>query len=178
MTLLKFTTFCSYFTFALFFSFGSQSAFALSAGDAAPSFSAPDQDGKSVTLADYKGKYLLLYFYPKDQTPGCTKEACNLRDQFTEFKKNEISILGVSVQDAKSHRQFREKFHIPFPLLVDENGELAKKFGIEKYPVVGLLKRQSVLIGKDQKVVQIYHDVDPDTHTAEVLKDVQGHERK
>ena len=160
----------------LILSFGISGALAVEPGTAAPPFFAKDQDGKTIQLADFKGQYVLLYFYPKDETPGCTKEACHLRDQFTEFKKKGIVILGVSVQDAKSHQQFIKKYHLPFSLLVDENGELAKKFGVGTYPVVGLLKRQSVLIGKDGRVLKFYADVNPDTHTAEVLKDVAADE--
>lgn len=138
----------------------------------APSFSAKNQDGKVVSLSDFKGKPVLVYFYPKDDTPGCTKEACLLRDYYSQFEKAGASILGVSRQDAKSHQEFRKKHRLPFDLLVDEDGSLAKAFGVGLYPVVGFHKRQSVLIDRGGQVVRFYDDVDPAAHASEVLKDI------
>ena len=141
----------------------------LPAGAVAPNFSAQNQDGKVVHLSDYKGKPVLLYFYPKDDTPGCTKEACTIRDDFSKFKKAGAVVLGVSRQDQKSHQAFHSKYHLPFDLLVDTDGKLAASFGIDTYPVVGVFKRQSVLIGPDGKVVRFFDAVDPAKHSAEVL---------
>lgn len=147
-------------------------AFALSAGALAPNFSTKNQNGKIVSLSDFAGKPVLLYFYPKDETPGCTKEACQFRDQFAEFKKQGAVVLGLSRQDEKSHKKFTEKYHLPFDLLVDKDGAIAKAYGVGQIAVVGFLKRQSVLIGKDGHVIKFYEDVDPEKHPAEVLKDL------
>src|ERR1700677_2182504 len=139
-------------------------AFALSVGALAPNFSTKNQDGKTVSLSDFAGKPVLLYFYPKDETPGCTKEACEFRDKYTEFKKRGAVVIGISVQDEKSHLEFKTKHHLPFDLVVDTDGSIAKSFGVGKYPAAGLLKRQSVLIGKNGNVLKFYEDVNPDTH--------------
>lgn len=146
---------------------------AVSAGSPAPDFTAKNQDGKTVRLADFKGKFLLVYFYPKNDTPGCTKEACEFRDRFTEIKKLNGVVLGVSRQDAESHKKFIAKHKLPFDLLVDSDGSLAKSFGVGLMPVLGLHKRQSVLIGKDGKVIRFYDSVDPVAHVAEVISDIK-----
>src|SRR5262249_44093920 len=114
------------------------------------------------------------YFYPKDDTPGCTKEACNFRDEFSKFKKMGAVVLGVSRQDEKSHQAFKQKYSLPFDLLVDKDGSLAKAYGVTVIPAVGIHMRQSVLIAPDGKVAKFYPSVDPKTHTDEVLKDLQG----
>src|SRR5438067_1018772 len=97
----------------------------LEAGDRAPAFSLPDQDGKIHRLADYKGQMVVLYFYPKDETPGCTAEACSFRDNEPAIKAQGAVVLGVSTDDAGSHQRFREKHELPFPLLVDEGAKVA-----------------------------------------------------
>ena len=142
----------------------------LTVGAKVPDFSAKNQDSKEVKLSDFKGKKLLVYFYPKDDTPGCTKEACSLRDEYGKFTKAGIAILGVSRQDAESHKAFRAKFHLPFDLLTDEDGALAKQLGVETMLIVGYHKRQSLLIDEGGKVVRFFDDVDPTTHTAAVMK--------
>jgi peroxiredoxin Q/BCP len=147
-------------------------AFALSVGALAPNFSAKNQKGETKRLSDFAGKPVLLYFYPKDETPGCTKEACQFRDHYKEFKNQGAVILGLSRQDEKSHKEFSEKHSLPFDLLVDKDGTIAKAYGVGKYPVLGLFKRQSVLIGKDGHVIKFYEDVDPEKHAEEVLKDL------
>jgi peroxiredoxin Q/BCP len=144
----------------------------LSAGDLAPDFSAKNQDGKVIRLSDYRGKIVLLYFYPKDETPGCTKEACEIRDQFEKFQKAGVVVLGVSTQDEKSHQSFREHHKIPFDLIADTDGAVAKLYGVGHMFLIGLDHRESVLIGPDGKVAQFYQNVDPDKHAAQVLKDV------
>jgi peroxiredoxin Q/BCP len=161
----------SKFIFALL-SLSAAAAFAIAVGASAPNFSAKNQDGKTVSLSDFKGKPVLLYFYPKDETPGCTKEACSFRDQYAAFTKQGAAVVGISAQDAKSHREFKDKHKLPFDLLVDSDGSIAKAFGVGKFPVLGLLKRQSVLLDKDGKVLKFYENVDPETHTEEVLKDL------
>lgn len=146
----------------------------LSPGDAVPDFSAKNQDGKEIRISDYRGKPVLIYFYPKDDTPGCTKEACSFRDEYAEFKKLGAVIFGVSRQDSKSHRAFKEKHRLPFDLLVDEDGSVAKSLGIGMMPIIGFHKRQSILIGPDGKVFRIYSDVNPKNHTQEVLNDLKS----
>jgi peroxiredoxin Q/BCP len=153
----------------------SSASFALSAGDPAPDFKAKNQDAKEVKLSDFRGKPVLLYFYPKDDTPGCTKEACSFRDEYTKFQKMGAVILGISRQDAKSHRAFKAKYHLPFDLLTDKDGSLAKEYGVELMPVIGYHKRQSALISSDGKLIRFYPDVDPLKHTAQVLKDLQDY---
>jgi peroxiredoxin Q/BCP len=141
-------------------------------GDVAPNFTAPNQDGQNRSLSDYRGKPVLLFFYPKDETPGCTKEVCNLRNVFADFQKRGAVVLGLSRQDAKSHKEFVTKQHLPFDLLVDADGKVAEAFGVDRMPIIGLLKRQSVLVGPDGKIFRIYRDVDPEQHANEVLKDL------
>ena len=141
----------------------------LAPGTAAPDVSAPNQDGKLVKISELKGKPVLVYFYPKDDTPGCTKEACTLRDDYSKFQKAGAVILGVSRQDAKSHQEFKAKYHLPFDLLIDADGKFAAAFGVDTMPVVGFHKRQSVLLDAQGKVLKFFPDVDPASHSAEVL---------
>lgn len=151
----------------------SQVALALTVGTLAPNFTAKNQDGKTVNFTDFSGHPVLLYFYPKDETPGCTKEACEFRDHYAEFKKQGIVVLGISRQDEKSHLEFKNKHHLPFDLLVDKDGVISKAYGVGQMPIVGLLKRQSVLIGKDGHVLKFYESVDPENHAAQALKDLE-----
>jgi len=155
------------------FLFIGQSALALSAGDLAPDFKAKNQDGKVVRLSDFKGKFVLVYFYPKDDTPGCTVEANQLTEQFPQFAKSKAVVLGVSRQDEESHQRFKKKYKIPYDLLVDSDGSLAKSFGVGLVPVIGLTQRQSILIGPDGRVVRFYDKVEPASHAQSVLEDIQ-----
>ncbi|MEO6406339.1 MAG: thioredoxin-dependent thiol peroxidase [Ferruginibacter sp.] len=102
----------------------------LSEGQKAPTFKGTDQDGKSISFSDYKGKKLALYFYPQDMTPTCTKQACNLRDNFSDLEKHGISILGISPDDIKSHKKFEQKYKLPFPLIADSSHTIIKKYGV------------------------------------------------
>lgn len=150
---------------------------ALKGGDLAPNFSAKNQDGKVIQLSDFRGKFVLLYFYPKDDTPGCTKEACSFRDQYSKVKQLNAVVLGISRQDATSHQKFKEKHKLPFDLLVDSDGAIAKSFGVGKMFIVGFIlgvnKRQSFLIGPDGRVVRFYEDVDPSHHAEQVMQDIE-----
>lgn len=139
----------------------------LTSGEKVPDFTAKNQDGKVIRLSDFKNSPVLIYFYPKDDTPGCTKEACSLRDNFAQFKKHGAVILGVSGQDEKSHQEFKKKYQLPFDLLVDSDGSLAKKLGVGS--MLGFHHRQSLLVGPDGKLMKFYSDVDPRTHSKEVL---------
>lgn len=144
-------------------------------GSVAPDLAAKDQNGKLIHISDFRGHPVVLYFYPKDDTPGCTKEACGFRDQFTEFSKIGAVVLGVSRQDAKSHQAFRAKYHLPFDLLTDTDGKLAEAYGVQLMPIVGYHKRQSALISADGKLIRFYPDVDPSNHITQVLKDLQDY---
>ncbi|MGK5083444.1 peroxiredoxin [Bdellovibrionota bacterium FG-1] len=148
---------------------------ALTPGDSAPDFSVMNQDGKVIHLSDYKGKPVILYFYPKDDTPGCTREACAFRDQYKRFSDAGAVILGVSTQDQKSHRAFRAKHHLPFDLLTDPQGKLAEIYGIKKMPVIRLFMRQTVLIAGNGKIIRVYPDVDPSKHADELMKDLEDY---
>ncbi len=143
-------------------------------GEVAPDFSALDQDGGAVTLAGLRGKWVLLYFYPKDDTPGCTAQACSIRDGFHKFNQAGVVVYGVSTQSAKSHKKFKERYKLPFNLIVDDKSKLGNALGIEKYPVVGVYKRQTVLISPEGKVSKRMNDVDPSTHADEILKHIEG----
>jgi len=145
----------------------------------APDFNLPDQEGKLHKLSDYKGKWVLLYFYPKDDTPGCTKEACGIRDEFKNFKNLNIVVLGVSADSSESHKKFAQKYKLPFTLLSDESKKVLKKYGVwgkKKFmgkEYEGIL-RTSFLINPDGKIVKIYEQVKPDIHAKEVLKDFKN----
>lgn len=145
------------------------------AGDKAPDFSLPDQSGKIHKLTDYHGKKVVLYFYPKDDTPGCTKEACSFRDNFAEFKKAGIEVLGVSVDDEKSHTKFAEKYDLPFTLLADKDKKVVVSYGVwgekEMYGKKYMgTNRVTFLIGGDGKIVKVFDKVKPDEHAKEVLE--------
>lgn len=144
----------------------------------APAFSLPDQDGNMHTLSDYKGKWVLLYFYPKDDTPGCTKEACAIRDQFPKFKKLGIQVFGASVDNIKKHKKFADKYSLPFTLLSDEKKELVEAYGVwGKKKFMGReymgTKRMSFLIDPAGKIAHIYEEVKPAEHAEQVLADIQ-----
>ncbi|MFA5770969.1 MAG: thioredoxin-dependent thiol peroxidase [Patescibacteria group bacterium] len=149
----------------------------LKVGDSAPQFNLPDQDGKMHALKDYAGQWVLLYFYPKDDTPGCTTEACALRDNLPKFKKLKAQIFGVSTDSVKSHRKFADKFELPFTLLADENKELVKAYDVYKSKkfmgreYLGTM-RESFLIDTNGKIAKIYENVKPTDHADEVLTDL------
>ena len=151
----------------------------LKEGEKAPDFSLSSDGGKNIRLSDYKGKWLLLYFYPKDNTMGCIKEACSIRDLFPEYKKSKIAVLGVSVDPVKSHKKFREKYKLPFTLLSDEEKRVVKKYGVwgeKKFmgrTYMGTY-RTSFLIDPRCKVVKIYERVMPESHAQDVLSDARA----
>lgn len=147
-------------------------------GSKAPEFTAKNQDGETRKLSDSAGKWVLLFFYPKDETPGCTKQACSLRDEYKKFTNAGIVIYGVSKQDAKSHQEFKKNHNLPFDLLVDEKGELADLYGIGSMPIVGWFKRQSVLIDPKGNVAKFMDSVKPETHSQEILDAVAAAPKK
>jgi peroxiredoxin Q/BCP len=146
----------------------------LKAGDPAPEFSAATNGGGKISLADLRGKDVVLYFYPRDDTPGCTKEACAFRDHFAEFKKAGAVVLGVSTDPVKSHDRFAAKFKLPFTLLADEDKKIVTAYGVwgektfmgRKYQGT---HRVTFLIGPDGRIKQIWPKVKPDEHAEEVL---------
>lgn len=146
----------------------------LKAGDLAPAFTAPTDGGGQVSLSDFKGKNVILYFYPRDNTPGCTKEACAFRDEFGAFKKKGAVVLGVSTDSAKSHDKFVEKYKLPFTLVSDEDKKIVQAYGAwgektflgKKYQGT---YRVTFLIGPDGRIKQIWPTVKPVEHAAEVL---------
>lgn len=148
-------------------------------GKKAPSFSLPDQQGKMHSLADYAGQPLVIYFYPKDDTPGCTKESCAFQDNLPKFKKRKAAVLGMSMLDSESKAKFATKYDLTFPLLADENHAVMEKFGVwqeksmygKKYMGVA---RTTYLIGPDGKVVKRWDGVKVDGHAEEVLAAVQA----
>lgn len=147
-------------------------------GKTAPDFALLDQDGKSHSLKEYKGKWVLLYFYPKDDTPGCTIEACTIRDQFADFKKIKAIVLGVSTDSVASHKKFATGYNLPFTLLADEHKEVVGKYGVfgeKKFmgrTYMGT-KRTSFLIDPKGKIAKVYEKVKPLTHAAEVVADLK-----
>lgn len=160
----------------LFFSVSfSAPADSVNEGDPAPGFELLDQNGDMHSLEDYRDKWVILYFYPKDDTPGCTTEACEFRDSIFEFKKLGCQVLGVSLDDQSSHKEFAEKYSLPFPLLVDTSGTTAGAYGV-KSKMFGLTvaKRQSFLINPQGYVAKHYENVDPDGHSQQVLNDLKA----
>jgi len=150
----------------------------LKVGERAPVFSSPDQSGEYHQLSEYKGGWLLLYFYPKDNTPGCTAEACSLRDNFSRFQKADIKIVGVSVDPVISHQEFASKYELPFTILSDERHEMVNAYGVwGRRKFMGLMyegtSRTSFLINPFLRIVKIYEDVDPRDHADEILADIE-----
>lgn len=144
-------------------------------GSDAPSFKLQDQNGEWHTLDAYRGQWLAVYFYPKDDTPGCTTEACNFRDNIHAFKAIDAAVVGISVDDVESHKEFSDKYKLPFTILADENSETAKAYGVLRdYKLVKLASRQSFLIDPEGKIAKHYEKVNPDTHTDEVLADIKA----
>jgi peroxiredoxin Q/BCP len=141
----------------------------LKIGDSTPDFSTLDQSGKNVSLKDFKGRWLFLYFYPKDFTSGCTTEACQLRDNFDKLQKM-VEVVGVSSDSVESHAKFAEKHSLPFTLLADPKRKLIKTYGVGIGPLV---KRVSFLINPETKIVKIYNKVDPKTHATQIIADLK-----
>jgi peroxiredoxin Q/BCP len=147
----------------------------LKEGDAAPDFEVSDAEGNPVKLSDLRGRKVVLYFYPKDDTPGCTKEACSFRDGFAEFQRRGIEVLGVSTDDEKSHRKFAEKYSLPFTLLADTEHRVADLYGVygekqfmgRKYMGVA---RKTFLIDEEGRLRKVFEQVKVDEHADEVLK--------
>ena len=144
-------------------------------GSPAPAFKLQDQAGKWHELKDYQGKWVALYFYPKDQTPGCTTEACEFRDNIFAFREAGAVILGISVDTVESHRKFAEKHGLPFPILADASKDTARRYGVLKSFIGGmeLARRETFLIDPAGRIVKRYADVEPKGHSAQVLNDIK-----
>jgi peroxiredoxin Q/BCP len=148
-------------------------------GDVAPNFRLPSTRGKEVSLTDYKGKDVVLYFYPKDDTPGCTKEACSFRDTESELAKSGAVVLGVSTDSIESHNKFADKYHLNFPLLSDATADVSKMYGVWKEKnMYGRrywgVARTTFLIGPDGRIKKIYKKVDTEKHGTDVLGDLRA----
>ncbi len=149
----------------------------LKQGDNAPKFELKDQDGKVHKLSDYKGKKIVLYFYPRDDTPGCTIESCEFRDSYKEIQKKGAVILGVSNDDEKSHKKFKDKYKLPFDLLADTEKKLVEEFGVfgEKSfmgkKFMGIF-RTTFIIDEKGKIKKVFEDVTPKGHSEEIIKEL------
>ena len=147
---------------------------AVDRGSAAPDFDLLDQNSERHTLSDYSGQWLVLYFYPKDDTPGCTTQACEFRDDIFILKKMGVAVVGVSLDDVGSHREFAEKYSLPFPLLSDAGGEVARRYGaLTSFGPVKFAKRQTFIIAPDGEIAKVYRSVRPKEHSDEVIADLR-----
>lgn len=148
-------------------------------GQTAPDFSLPNAEGRLITLSDFRGSPVVLYFYPKDDTPGCTKEACNFRDDYDAYREAGVEILGVSPDPPESHAEFMEKYDLPFPLLADESSKVCETYGVwtrKKYQgreYMGV-NRTTFAIDSEGKISHVFENVDPTDHSAEVLETLRA----
>ena len=145
---------------------------ALSVGDTAPAFTVKDTNGNTVSLSDYAGKTVVLYFYPKDDTPGCTKQACSFRDSYADYEGKNIVVLGVSKDDEGAHQQFTQKYNLPFPLLADVDGSIIKAYDVEGSS--GYAQRVTYVIDETGKIVHVDSSVKTDSHANDILAAVAG----
>lgn len=146
----------------------------LQVGQPAPPFSLSDQNGKTQQLTAYQGRWTVVYFYPKDDTPGCTKEACNFRDDIAKLRALGAQVLGISVDSAKSHARFAQKHGLPFPLLADTEGAVSKSYGaFRSLGPLQFSRRHTFIINPAGHIAKIYRSVDPDSHSADVIADLK-----
>lgn len=149
----------------------------LQIGDPAPDFTLPDAEGNLVTLSNLKGKRVVLYFYPRDNTPGCIKEACGFRDVYEDYQSQEVLVLGISADDTKSHTKFATKHNLPFPLLCDSEGQvgtLYDSYGLKKFmgkEFMGVM-RNTFVISPEGAIEKIYKKVKPEGHASQILQDL------
>ena len=154
--------------------FSESSATDLEVGMQAPQFELFDQEGTKHSLSDYLGKWVVIYFYPKDDTPGCTKEACAFRDDIATLNNLDVQIFGVSVDTTESHAEFASKYSLQFPLLADVGGEIAAEYGsLTKVGPMKFAKRHTFVIDPGGKIAEIYRSVKPATHSDEVIADIR-----
>lgn len=144
-------------------------------GQAAPTFHLQDQNGHWLSPADFHGHWLVLYFYPKDFTPGCTTEVCTFRDDIAKLRKAGAKVAGISLDDVKSHAEFAKKYHVPFPLLSDADRKVATSYGVLTSKMgFHYAKRTTFLVDPQGKIAKVYVDVDPEKNSAQVLADLAG----
>jgi peroxiredoxin Q/BCP len=144
-------------------------------GQSAPDFTLPDQDGKPVTLSEQRGKWVVLYFYPKDDTPGCTKEACSFRDNLTAIQQLDARILGVSVDSVESHKKFAEKFKLNFPILADDRYQVTATYGVlTSFIGVKVARRSTMIIDPQGIIRKIFPSVKPEDHALEIHRALVG----
>jgi thioredoxin-dependent peroxiredoxin len=143
---------------------------ALAVGTHAPGFTTLDTNGNKVSLANFSGKTVILYFYPKDDTPGCTKEACSFRDNYSAYQGKDIVVLGVSVDDEASHQQFTQKFNLPFPLLADTNRLMMQSYDVDGG--TGYAKRVTYVINPQGMIAHVYTTINTETHATDILADL------
>jgi peroxiredoxin Q/BCP len=147
----------------------------LNKGDKAPSFTGKDQNGNPIKLSDFKGRKVVLYFYPKDDTPGCTAESCNLRDNYSQFKKANFAVIGVSSDDEKSHQKFIKKYSLPFPLIADTDKKINEQYGVWREKsmfgktFMGTV-RTTFIIDEKGIIEEVIEKVNTEDHTAQILK--------
>nr|WP_237248721.1 peroxiredoxin [Sideroxyarcus emersonii] len=142
-------------------------------GADAPGFELPDQNGVKHDLKEYAGKWLVLYFYPRDDTPGCTQEACSFRDDLHKLTALGAQVVGISVDDSDSHAEFAKKYHLPFPLLADKSTEVAARYGaLMNLGLVKFARRYTFLIDPQGKVAKVYESVETSRHSTEVIEDL------
>lgn len=143
-------------------------------GEPAPDFSLPDAKLQTHKLKDYSGKWLVLYFYPKNDTPGCTKEACAFRDDLFQIEKLNAKVVGISVDDTDSHAEFAKKYKLPFPLLSDKDGKVADSYGaLRNLGIVKIAKRYTYLIDPEGKIAKVYLSVNTSRHSQEIINDLK-----
>lgn len=142
---------------------------ALAVGSPAPDFTALDDAGQSIQLSQFRGKTVVLYFYPKDDTPGCTKEACSFRDSYSAYQGKDIVVLGVSTDDSGSHEQFKTKFSLPFPLVADPDRSITQAYDVDGG---GYAKRVTYVIDGDGQIIRVYDSVKTETHATDILADL------
>src|SRR5512139_1245905 len=144
------------------------------AGQAAPDFNLPDQDGRAHSLKDYAGKWLALYFYPRDDTPGCTQEACSFRDDLQRLTALGAQVVGISVDDSSSHAAFAKKYHLPFPLLADKSATVAASYGVLlNLGVLKVARRYTFLIDPQGRISKVYDKVETSRHSREIIDDLK-----
>ena len=143
-------------------------------GEAAPDFELPDQNGVKHTLQGYAGKWLVLYFYPKDDTPGCSQEACAFRDDLHKLAALGAQVVGISVDDSNSHAEFAKKYHLPFPLLADQSAEVAARYGaLRNLGFFKIARRYTFLIDPQGKLAKVYLKVETSRHSKEIIEDLK-----
>jgi len=164
--------------FLLACAMGAPAASELQPGQAAPQFQLPDQDGTTHRLSDYRGRWVVLYFYPKDDTPGCTAEACRFRDDIVQLKDLGAQVLGASLDSRGSHAEFSRKFSLQFPLLADVDGKVAASYGsLRNLGIMKLAYRHTFIIDPEGRIAKIYRKVSPKTHSAQVIADLKELQR-